>query len=88
MGTDERFTRLIARHAKSLVTKGVGQEFGHMMEHIGQIERRMVAEIALINRCYPEIPRYKRSMKFLPTPSGICSSSTGIDIATDQDMRV
>lgn len=34
----------------------IGHEFGHMVEHIGQIETRMIEEISLINRYYPEMP--------------------------------
>lgn len=32
------------------------QEFGHMAEHIGQIETRMIEEISLINLYYPKMP--------------------------------
>lgn len=61
-----------AAHAQSIVLdpKGVSHsrerlrvtfdevchEFGHMVEHIGQIETRMIAEISLINRHYPLHP--------------------------------
>lgn len=36
--------------------KNVGQELGHMTDHIGQIERRMIAEIEMYLAHYPDVP--------------------------------
>jgi len=35
---------------------GICHEFGHMVEHIGQIENAMIEEISLINLYYPAVP--------------------------------
>jgi hypothetical protein len=33
-----------------------GHELGHMTQHIGQIERKMIEEIGLIGRWFPDVP--------------------------------
>lgn len=52
---DPRGAPLSREHLKRSLNE-VGHEFAHMMDHIGQIELRMLSEISLINSSYPNIP--------------------------------
>jgi hypothetical protein len=52
-----------SREAAMATLREVGHELGHMCQHIGEIEQKMISEISLWVRCYPETPGYQQFMK-------------------------
>lgn len=61
-----------AAHSRAHVAetlKSVGQELGHMADHIGQIERRMIAEIEMYLLHYPDVPAATALMDIPARPS-------------------
>ena len=52
-----------SRAAAMATLQEVGQELGHMCQHIGEIEEKMIAEISLWIGRYPETPGYQQFMK-------------------------
>ncbi len=59
-----RLTSVVeSRAAAKQCLDEVGQELGHMCQHIGQIEMKMVAEINLWIRSFPDIPSHDDLMR-------------------------
>lgn len=63
-----------SRAAAKVCLDEVGQELGHMCQHIGEIERKMTAEIRLWINYFPEIPPFDHFMRIPVRVSDVLDS--------------